>query len=270
MLQETCIGKNSCCHYELSDLKFTQNDLIYFPKYFLEDYYIDYFEENNIPFTIKKKYVYVNKTDISWDDLYIIKTEAYSALNWYEYIEQYTYKSMFFPINSINDIKNIDIMFPKFIKLDTVSAKDTNHNGIFNNKKELIEIFSKSSRIVNTLNTKRLSQSSHFLFVREPDYLIKIELRCFVYNCRLVAVSSTTYISEEQQKCVEDFIIEIIEDLPYQDAAIDVTINESNSCKIIEINNYGADSPAGSGNFNWKEDYFLLYGGFDKIVWNMN
>jgi hypothetical protein len=58
MLQETCIGKNSCCHYELSDIKTTQNGLIYFPKYFLEDYYIDYFEQKSIPYTtLKKKYL---------------------------------------------------------------------------------------------------------------------------------------------------------------------------------------------------------------------
>lgn len=29
---------------------------------------------------------------------------------------------------------------------------------------------------------------------------------------------------------------------------------------VIEINNFGADSIAGSGNYNWREDYFVLYG----------
>lgn len=270
MLQETCIGKNSCCHYELSDIKTTQNGLIYFPKYFLEDYYIDYFEQKNIPFTTQKKYVYIDSKDITWEDLYMIKTESYSALNWYAYLEQFTYKSEFIPITSLEDLRKVDITFPKFIKLDTVSAKDTNHNCIFNNKEEFIDIFSKSSRIINTLNTKRLTHPSHYLFIREPDYFINKEIRCFVYNRRLVAVSTDIFVNEDQKNIVEIFINRVIEDMPYYDAVIDVSIYEDNSCKLIEINNYGADSPAGSGNYNWKEDYVLLYGGYEKIVWNIN
>jgi hypothetical protein len=34
-----------------------------------------------------------------------------------------------------------------------------------------------------------------------------------------------------------------------------------------KINNFGADSPTGAGKFNWKEDYFILYGGMDEIVY---
>lgn len=270
MLQETCIGKNSCCHYELSDIKTTQNDLIYFPKYFLEDYYIDYLEQKNIPFTIKKKYAYVDSKDITWEDLYLIKTEAYSSLNWYSYLEQYTYKSDFIDVTSLEDLKNINITFPKFIKLDTVSAKDTNHNGVFYSREELFDVFGKSSRILNTLNTKRLTYSSHCLFIREPDYFINTEIRCFVYNRRLVAVSTDLFINDDQKNILTTFIKTLIEDMPYYDAIVDVCIYQDNSCKLIEINNYGADSPAGAGNFNWKEDYFLLYGGYDKIFWNID
>jgi hypothetical protein len=270
MLQETCIGKNSCCHYELSDIKTTQDDLIYFPKYFLEDYYIDYFEEKNIPYTIHKKNVYVDSKNITWEDLYIIKTESYSSLNWYPYLEQYTYKSEFIPVTSLEDLKNIDITFPKFIKLDTVSAKDTNHNGIFNSREELLSVFRKSSRILNTLNSKRLTHESHYLFIREPDYFINKEVRCFVYNRRLVAISTDICFNQDQKNILITFINTLIEDIPYYEAIVDVYIYKDDSCKLIEINNYGADSPAGAGNFNWKEDYFLLYGGYDEVVWNIN
>ena len=270
MLQETCIGKNSCCHYELSDIKTTQNGLIYFPKYFLEDYYIDYFEQKSIPYTTLKKNVYVDSKNITWEDLYLIKTESYSSLNWYSYLEQYTYKSEFIPITSFHDLKNINITFPKFIKLDTVSAKDTNHNGIFYSSQELLNVFERSSRILNTMSSKRLTHESHCLFIREPDYFINIEVRCFVYNRRLVAVSTDIFINQDQKNILTTFINTIIEDMPYYDAVADVCIYEDNSCKLIEINNYGADSPAGAGNFNWKDDYFLLYGGYDEVVWNIN
>jgi len=34
----------------------------------------------------------------------------------------------------------------------------------------------------------------------------------------------------------------------------------TSSCKLIEINNFGADANAGAGQFSWKDDYLLLHG----------
>ncbi len=74
--------------------------------------------------------------------LYQAKVESYFAHVWYNEIKDFTYNSMFVPIN-LDDFENkqealesslktANITFPAFIKLDTVSAKDTGHNGVFN------------------------------------------------------------------------------------------------------------------------------------------
>jgi hypothetical protein len=194
MFSEITTGQNSCCHYDLSHIK-EIDDKIYFPDYYLEDYYIDYFSDNNIKYTYDKEYIYVNKRTISWEYLYLLKTKSYSAINWYEELKEFTYPSEFIEITHVNDletfVKEKSIVFPKFIKLDTVSCKDTGHNGIFNSFDELYKTFIKSSRIMNTLKTSNsLINDFNYLFIREPDLNItnKYEARCFIYQYKLNAV----------------------------------------------------------------------------------
>ncbi len=270
MFSEITTGKNSCCHYDLSHIK-ENCDKIYFPDYYLEDYYIDYFTENNISYKYEKDSVVVNKKDISWDTLYLLKTKSYSAINWYEELQEFTYPSEFIEFSNINDIKSLNkknIIFPKFIKLDTVSCKDTGHNGIFNSFDEVYEVFIKSARILNTLYTKN---DKHYLFVREPDFDIdnKLEARCFIYQYKLTAVSLPLKKSCEFQwkTSLETFIKEIIKKLPFHDAVLDISIGNNNDFKLIEVNNFGADSPCGAGLFNWREDYIGLYGGFNEVIY---
>jgi len=269
MFSEITTGKNSCCHYDLSHIK-KHDKKIYVPDYYLEDYYIDYFTDNIIEFFYEKDYVVVNEKDISWDTLYLLKTKSYSAINWYEELKEFTYPSEFIEISNINEIKsleNTNINFPKFIKLDTVSCKDTKHNGIFNSFNEVYQTFIKSQRILNTL----INNNNNYLFIREPDIDIenKLEARCFIYKYRLTAVSLPLKNSCEFQckKTLEKFIKEIIKKLPYHDAVLDISIGKNNEFILIEVNNFGADSPCGAGLFNWKEDYISLYGGFNEVVY---
>lgn len=267
-MDDTTIGLNSCCHYELSFIKQNKN-IISFPYYYLEDYYIDFFEDLNITYTIKDDKVYVDFNDISWEELYTIKTESYSASVWYPYLEKYTYKSLLIPIENLEDIKSllINISFPKFIKLDSVSCKDV-CKGIFNNTEKVYETFKKSNRILNTLEQIPLIKRNHYLFVREVDKDIEksIEVRCFVYLSKLVAVSSCVELNENQKGKLECFISNIIKDIPYKDSVMDLAIHNDN-LMLIEVNNFGADSPAGAGLFNWKEDYFILYGGMTGVCY---
>jgi len=265
MLSENETGINSCLHFSLSEIIETKNKLI-FPKYFLEDYFIDYFTDNEIEyFEENKNQYYIKKSNyITWEQLYLLKTESYSAYNWYPYVKPFTYESDFIKINNISEINDLlkDISFPKFIKLDTVSCKDTNHKGIFYNIEKVYNTFKKSSRIINTLDNKPLSKHN-YLFIREPDFSINQEYRCFIRRLRLTAVSSD--IEVKDKKKLENFINQTIEYLPFNDAVIDIKLEPEP--KLIEINNFGADSPAGAGKFNWKEDYFILYGGMDEIVY---
>jgi len=265
MLTENETGINSCQHYSLTEI-IDKRDRLIFPKYFLEDYFIDYLTDNEIDFYEENKNQYYIKknNNITWETLYLLKIESYSAFNWYPYVKQFTYESLFKRITNIFELTGLleDISFPKFIKLDTVSSKDTNHSGIFNNKKEVYNTFNKSYRIINTLNNKPLSKYN-YLFIRESDYNITQEYRCFIRKLRLTAVSSDVEV--ENKNKLEIFVNQILEYLPFQDAILDIKLEPEP--KLIEINNFGADSPAGAGNFNWREDYFILYGAMDKIIY---
>ena len=265
MLTENETGINSCSHYSLTEI-INQGDRLIFPKYFLEDYFIDYLTDNEIEYYEENKNQYYIKknNNITWETLYLLKTESYSAYNWYPYVKQFTYESSFKKIFNISQFPDLlkDVSFPKFIKLDTVSAKDTNHSGIFYNKEEVYNIFNKSSRITNTLNNKPLSKYN-YLFIREPDYNISQEYRCFIRKLRLTAVSSDVEVKDKNK--LETFVNQIIEYIPFNDAVLDIKLEPEP--KLIEINNFGADSPAGAGKFNWREDYFILYGGMDEIVY---
>jgi hypothetical protein len=265
MLSENETGLNSCLHFSLSEIIEKENKLI-FPKYYLEDYFIDYFTDNEIEYFNEnsKQYYIIKNFQITWETLYLLKTESYSAYNWYPYLKKFTYKSDFIKINDIYEINNLlkDLTFPKFIKLDTLSCKDTSHSGIFYNVEEVYNTFKESSRIINTLNNKTLSKYN-YLFIREPDFNLSHEYRCFIRKLRLTAVSSDVEVKDRNK--LENFINQIIEYLPFNDAVIDIKLEPEPM--LIEINNFGADSPAGAGKFNWKEDYFILYGGMDEVVY---
>lgn len=265
MLSENETGINSCQHYSLTEI-IDKKDKLFFPKYFLEDYFIDYCTDNEIEFHEENSNQYSIKKNenINWDTLYLLKTESYSSYNWYSYVKQFTYKSDFIKINNISEINNLlkDISFPKFIKLDTVSCKDTNHSGIFYTKEEVYNTFLKSSRIINTLNNTPISKNN-YLFIREPDFNISQEYRCFIRKLRLTAVSSDIEVKDKSK--LETFVNYILTYIPFHDAILDIKLEPEP--RLIEINNFGADSPAGSGKFNWREDYFILYGGMDKIVY---
>ncbi len=265
------VSSQNTCHYDLSLIKLIQ-DKYEFPKYFTEDYYLDYFEDNNIKYKIIDDKAYISSSDISFEILYRLRIESYSALIWYEEIKEFTMNSELYPIKKDwkQDIKNINIKFPAFIKLDTVSCKDI-HNGIFDNIDEVIDVFNRSDRIQNTLNQKRLIHKHHYLFVREinKDILEKkgIEFRCFVYHQKLVCISCQKYqdkIKLDQHKHVLINYFKNI-NLPYTDAIGDIFMDYNNNCTIIEINNFGADSIAGSGNYCWREDYYILHGGVQEV-----
>ena len=122
--------------------------------------------------------------------------------------------------------------------------------------------------MLNTLTQIPLIKRSHYLFVREVDENINdsIEVRCIIYLYKLVAVSSCIELNEFQKGKLENFVVNIIKDIPYKDSVIDLAIHNDNLI-LIEVNNFGADSPAGAGLFNWKEDYFILYGGMKEVYY---
>ena len=156
--------------------------------------------------------------------------------------------------HNINKLNNIFLN----LKLDNVSAKDVHNTGIYTSKQELIDTFKSSERIKNSL-----SKDSH-LFVRKVyDRLDEnIEIRTFIYNGKLTALSCADEVKDKTEiiKKVKTFVSNIF--LPYNDVVIDILYPD---LKIIECNSFGADMPCGSGLFNWSEDYFTLHGFNDDI-----
>ncbi len=260
---ETTLLSNSCCHYDLSMIK-KVGDFIQFPSYYLDDYYADLFDDFSVECVINSGVGQVSKDDIDWDTLYLAKTEAYSASVWYEQMKDFTYNSILIPINGTIMESAKDIIFPAFIKLDTVSSKT---KYVFHVIEELVETFANNSRIQNTLTRTKIT-NTHYPFVREIDNDIVdglgVELRCFVFHQLLVAVSGDGILSVDNQKII-DYVKSLIPFSPYNDFIVDIFVSNEEKITMIEINNFGADSPAGAGNYNWREDYFILHGVGDIV-----
>jgi hypothetical protein len=261
-LSDTQTGTDSCLIKELSQIKLKDSYFI-FPEYFLDDFYAEYFEDKKINYEIKDHQIYVCNNNITLSNLQSIRYKAYSATVWYPELKDYTFDSKLYFIGKKGYEKNIrklNIEFPKFIKLDNVSAKDIDNDGIYENMDQLIDTFKKSERIQNSLT------DDSYLFVREIYKNLKrnIELRCFIYHSKLTAISCNEFIKDENSlapqtkekiiNTVKDFINSLI--LPYNDVTIDILYPD---LKIIECNSFGADMPCGSGRFNWSEDFLILH-----------
>ena len=162
-LSDTQTGTDSCLVEELSPIKLENNNYI-FPEYFLNDFYLDYFEDKKINYEIKNHEVYISNKDIILEQLQLIRYQAYSAKVWYQELKDYTFNSELHFIGKEEyekNIRKINIQFPKFIKLDNVSAKDIDTDGIYQNMNQLVDTFKKSERIQNSLT------KNSYLFVRD-------------------------------------------------------------------------------------------------------
>lgn len=262
---ESQSGINGAYYTELSDFKY-RNGRIFFPPHYYEDFYVDFFDENNIDVDTKNWSIKGDEKDI--DLLRTVRSEAYSATVWYPDLKNFTYRSEFIPITDTLENALKKVIYPAFIKLDTVSAKDTNHSCVFENAEEALKIFTSSGRIRNVLAEKLLSRKCHYLFVREVDYKINNypHMRCFVCRGKLTAVSCAEIILSENKRIIESFLNLVVLNLPYQNATIDVVLIDKKPF-VIEVNNFGADSRAAAELFNWKEDYAILHGYKNNVVW---
>ena len=264
MPMETITGLNGGYHNDLSDLKL-RNGRIYFPAHYYEDYFIDFFEEFEIEVDTETWSIEGDKEQL--DTLHRVRSEAYSAMVWYDALENFTYRSVFIPIRgSIEDALRL-VTYPAFVKLDTVSAKDTQHNGVYTNAEEAISIFNRSERIRAELSQPTITYPCHSLFVREIDEHAdeSREMRGFIYQSRATAVSCEVVPTDDQRAAVEKYLQQIAAALPYRNAVVDIALRDSGP-RLIEVNSFGADCAATAGAFNWREDYITLHTS-DTVTW---
>lgn len=124
----------------------------------------------------------------------------------------------------------------------------------------------------NIINMLLSSQRTRNLF--DNDYclncsckhLLMRELRSFIWECRcfwsrdnLTAVSTPYEFNFNEKNKITQFFNLYKYDLPYHSAVIDIgLVKNSGVLEIIEINTFGPDLLASSGNFSWIEDICIL------------
>ena len=232
---------------------------ITFPYYFDEDYY-----KNKYNDFIKGEFCVVPFCNIN-----ILKRQrenSYKATVWYYYLERFTIRSFFVDIETkkllytnylqiYQDFMNKDICL--FVKGDLCSPKDIYSTCIFSSVDDAIRIIKMSKRC----------EGETILFCREVNENILNrrghELRCFIYHRNMTAVSCSSMnkkkLTPEIKNAVMEFWHEMKNIFPYNDAVMDIFIDNKNNCILIEINCFGADSFTSAGLFNWRDDYFILH-----------
>jgi hypothetical protein len=155
-----------------------------------------------------------------------------------------------------------------FIRLSSTSGKN----------EKAVEPFSSSLDIISHISSVKLFVEREFKKVGKECYLImmpwnntleqRYEFRIFVMNNKLTAVSQQYWqdlfqYSKKELKIIEHALnnITFLNDVPYTTFVGDVYIDlESKTCKLIELNPFGAHSGAGASLFNWIDDYDILHG----------
>jgi hypothetical protein len=104
---------------------------------------------------------------------------------------------------------------------------------------------------------------------------VERELRCFVFNGRLVAVTfqipNLPWPFFGLEKCVIERLKEFVNQLwnkhnLYNCAVVDVELNNLLECKLIEFNPYGKEGSTGAILFDWVDDTDILFNDDSKDV----
>jgi hypothetical protein len=235
----------------LSEFTEDKNGIISFPRYYLDDFFIDELDETD--YTIEHDRVYLREGTCNLVTLRAIRQKYYNANYWYDAIAHLTILSFF--IHKNDNWDNLFLAGPKFIRGVHASPKDIHPNCIFYNASHAKAVLFNSYRCKN----------DEIFFVRDidDDILHKrgFEFRCFYYHGKFTAASCEEYINLDE--CMENRIVQFIANnahsFPYTDAIIDIFVNDK-KILIIEFNCFGADSFTGAGQFDWEKEYNLLTG----------
>lgn len=113
--------------------------------------------------------------------------------------------------------------------------------------------------------------------VLRPVVKIDHEVRCIWHNYKLRAVSgptcrrraySTYYVDEEIQQLIKHKINLFFKtygaDIMYNSAVIDIGI-ENDNIFIIEFNSFGSDMLARITEFDWEDDFMVLYNSREPV-----
>lgn len=154
-----------------------------------------------------------------------------------------------------------------FMRLSATSGKNEKAVRPFKSPDEII----KHLMSVEEYRAREYSREKETVLVLVPWNDIidpRCEMRIFVVNEKLTAASPQRYWelhqhTSEELEAFENALnnIAFLNKVPYKTFVADVYIDVKTSvCHLIELNPFGAHSPAGSSFFNWIDDYDILYG----------
>jgi hypothetical protein len=161
-----------------------------------------------------------------------------------------------------------------FVRLSSSSCKDAELPSVVDNWEDAIDLIYSSGRCRTYL--KNEFNDDMYICLRTPiETDIDRELRCFFFNGKLRAVTSTsdgilpTAITPEiVQKRVIPFFNRIAKDIPYYECVVDITIlKDEERVILLEFNSWKVPNKnrkkhgnyvAGSYNFDWDIDYEIL------------
>jgi len=169
--------------------------------------------------------------------------------------------------------KKLDITSRLKKKLDLLAV---------NNADQVINLISHSQRVFSDIRfyfQYRVPGSSSgklYLMLRDfiPNLPVDHEFRCFIHNRKITAISQyqcycvfPALADEQHVRECRDTIVNFLETIkhifPMDSFVIDIVVLPDYSCQVIELNPFGIDMSSGSGLFNWRKDYDLLYGKLD-------
>jgi hypothetical protein len=185
----------------------------------------------------------------------------------------------FYKIGEYKNGKFIEIMKEElldskvyFTRLNSVSPKDLGECKVCD-EKEAFDLINQSNRCQSVMKLSKELDKDIIVYLRPwMDMSKGYEFRIFVYEMKIVAISSNDYKicnftkDEIIKRCLTLFN-KCKFDIPLPDVCIDIFINDksADNDKIIEFNSYGSWGNADSGLFNWKEDNALLMGAISDI-----
>ena len=135
-------------------------------------------------------------------------------------------------------------------------------------KRQLCEYLLSSERIATCIR-----RDGHIVFRKWIKYNVEEEFRCFIKNKKLVAISQYEYGNylpeymnqpELISKLIQNYISQVVHDIPFDDIVIDVAVHDLN-VYFIEFNDYGLESDTDAGLYDWENDKKILCENHDDI-----
>jgi hypothetical protein len=175
------------------------------------------------------------------------------------------------PVKMKDVLKN-KLKTEKFIRFCNASPKDIvepifSKDGVDGIIDDIIDVFKNSNRTNYMFELDVVKHDTHL--VLRPVVKIDHEVRCIWHNYKLRAVSGPTYyVDEDIQQLIKHkinlFFKSYGADIMYNSAVIDIGI-ENDNIFIIEFNSFGSDMLARIAEFDWEDDFMVLYNSKEPV-----